>query len=93
MKIAFYDAHDFEIPILEGKNKVHNHELHFLNTKLSPKTASALELILINTGRGALIDTKALIKNLKSGKVGNAGLDVYEEEAGIFFSDLAFLTN
>lgn len=44
-------------------------------------------VMLINTGRGALIDTKALINNLKSGKVGSAGLDVYEEEAGIFFSD------
>ena len=46
-------------------------------------------VMLINTGRGALIDTQALIKNLKSGKVGHAGLDVYEEEAGIFFSDLS----
>lgn len=46
-------------------------------------------VMLINTGRGALIDTRALINNLKSGKVGSAGLDVYEEEAGIFFSDLS----
>lgn len=46
-------------------------------------------VMIINTGRGALIDTKALIQNLKSGKVGSAGLDVYEEEAGIFFSDLS----
>lgn len=46
-------------------------------------------VMIINTGRGALIDTKALIKNLKSGKVGSAGLDVYENESGIFFSDLS----
>ncbi len=46
-------------------------------------------VMLINTGRGALIDAKALIKNLKSGLIGAAGLDVYEEEAGIFFSDLS----
>ena len=46
-------------------------------------------VMLINTGRGALIDAKALIKNLKSGNIGSAGLDVYEEEAGIFFNDLS----
>ncbi len=46
-------------------------------------------VMLINTGRGALIDAKALIKNLKSGRIGSAGLDVYEEEAGIFFNDLS----
>lgn len=44
-------------------------------------------LMLINTGRGGLIDTKALIENLKSGHLGSAGLDVYEEEEGIFFAD------
>lgn len=46
-------------------------------------------VMLINTGRGALVDTKALIRALKSRKVGAAGLDVYEEEEGIFFEDLS----
>ncbi len=45
--------------------------------------------MLINTGRGALIDTKALIKALKSGRLGAVGLDVYEEEADLFFRDLS----
>ncbi|MNL36035.1 D-lactate dehydrogenase [compost metagenome] len=45
--------------------------------------------MLINTGRGALIDTGALIKSLKSGHIGSAGLDVYEEEEGLFFEDLS----
>lgn len=45
--------------------------------------------ILINTGRGALIDTPALIEALKSHKIGGAGLDVYEEEEGVFFRDLS----
>jgi D-lactate dehydrogenase len=46
-------------------------------------------VMLINTGRGGLIDTKALIDGLKTGKVGAAGLDVYEEEEGVFFLDLS----
>ena len=44
---------------------------------------------LLNTGRGALIDSQALIDALKSGHVGAAGLDVYEEEEGVFFRDLS----
>ena len=43
--------------------------------------------ILINTRRGALIDTEALIDALKSGHIGAVGLDVYEEEDGLFFRD------
>ena len=46
-------------------------------------------VILINVSRGALIDTKALIEGLKCGKIGGVGLDVYEEEEGIFFEDLS----
>ncbi len=45
------------------------------------------EVIIINTGRGALIDTRALIGALKEGKVRGAGLDVYEEEEQYFFED------
>ena len=45
--------------------------------------------LLINTSRGGLVDTRALIGGLKSGKIGYAGLDVYEEEAGVFFHDLS----
>ena len=46
-------------------------------------------VMLINTSRGELVDTRALIEGLKSGKVGFAGLDVYEEEAGIFYHNLS----
>ncbi len=46
-------------------------------------------LMLINTSRGGLIDTSAVIKNLKTGKIGYLGLDVYEEEADIFFEDIS----
>lgn len=44
-------------------------------------------VMLINTGRGGLIDTKAVIKALKTGKIGSLGLDVYEEEEELFFED------
>jgi D-lactate dehydrogenase len=45
--------------------------------------------IIINTGRGGLIDTRALIDALKSRQIGGAALDVYEEEEGYFFEDLS----
>jgi D-lactate dehydrogenase len=44
-------------------------------------------VMLINTSRGALLDTVAVIEALKNGKIGYLGLDVYEEEEQIFFED------
>jgi D-lactate dehydrogenase len=46
-------------------------------------------VMIINTGRGMLIDSKALIEGLKTGQVGYAGLDVYEEESEYFFEDFS----
>ncbi len=46
-------------------------------------------VMLINTSRGAIIDTKAVIGGLKRGAIGHLGLDVYEEEAGLFFEDMS----
>lgn len=43
--------------------------------------------VLINTSRGKLIDTTAMIEALKSGHLGSVALDVYEEEEGVFFED------
>lgn len=45
--------------------------------------------MLINTSRGGLVDTPAVIEALKSGHLGALGLDVYEEEAELFFEDLS----
>ena len=44
-------------------------------------------VVLVNTSRGGLIDTKALIHALKSGHVGAVGMDVYENERDLFFED------
>ena len=70
-----------------------------LHVPLTPETHHLIDgpaiksmkrgVVLVNTGRGALIDTRALIEGLKSEHVGAAGLDVYEEEEGLFFRDLS----
>ncbi len=58
---------------------------------ISREALSAMKtgVMIINTSRGAVIDTKALIDALKSSKVGSVGLDVYEEETNLFFKDLS----
>lgn len=46
-------------------------------------------VVLLNTSRGAVVDSRALLAGLKSGKIGAVGLDVYEEEGDLFFRDLS----
>lgn len=62
---------------------------HLINEPAIEKMRS--DVALINTSRGALVDTKAVIAGLKSGKIGHLGLDVYEEEGDMFFEDLSGL--
>lgn len=74
-------------------------EVVTLHCPLTPDTrhlidAAAIErardgLVIVNTSRGALIDTAALIAGLKSRKIGAVALDVYEQEADLFFEDLS----
>ncbi|HEX5568803.1 MAG TPA: 2-hydroxyacid dehydrogenase [Streptomyces sp.] len=45
------------------------------------------DAILVNTSRGGLIDAQALVETLRAGRLDGVGLDVYEEEAGVFFFD------
>jgi D-lactate dehydrogenase len=76
-----------------------NSDIISLHCPLTPEThhlidAKAIEQIksgvmLINTSRGALIDTQAVIEGLKSGKIGYLGVDVYEQESELFFEDLS----
>jgi len=47
------------------------------------------KVMILNTSRGALIDTKAIIRGLKSSSIGSVGLDVYEEEGDLFFEDFS----
>lgn len=46
-------------------------------------------VMLINASRGGIVDTRAVIRGLKRGKIGSLGLDVYEEEGDLFFRDLS----
>lgn len=58
---------------------------HLINAQTIDQLKTGV--MLINTGRGGLIDTPAVIAGLKSKKIGYLGLDVYEEEAELFFED------
>jgi len=70
-----------------------------LHCPLNPQTrhmidARAIDMMkpgvfLINTSRGAVVDTRALIDGLKARKIGAVGLDVYEQEGDLFFEDLS----
>jgi D-lactate dehydrogenase len=92
-------AKKFGVEYTDAKTLARESEVISLHTPLTPEThhiirRETLELmkpgtILINVSRGALIDTKALIEALKSGRLGGVGLDVYEEEEGVFFEDLS----
>ncbi len=78
--LAESDIISLHVPLLPATR-------HFLNAEtlatLRPGT------FIINTSRGALIEAQALVDALKTGQVGGAALDVYEEETGVFFNDLS----
>lgn len=60
---------------------------HLINAESLAKMKRGV--MLVNTSRGALVDADALIAALKTGQVGYVGLDVYEQEADLFFEDLS----
>jgi lactate dehydrogenase-like 2-hydroxyacid dehydrogenase len=59
---------------------------HYQFRKTQPSEAGRAA---INTSRGALIDTEAVIEALKAGQLGGLAIDVYEREASLFFPDLS----
>lgn len=79
------DALLAEAHIISLHCPLNDHTRHLIN----PASLSRMQrgAMLINTGRGALVNTPALIDALKSGQLGYLGLDVYEEEAQLFFED------
>ncbi|GMQ29702.1 2-hydroxyacid dehydrogenase [Algoriphagus confluentis] len=104
-KVLAYDVVESEemkqlgvnyISLQEVLSKSHIISLH---CPLTPETKHIINretlahmqdgIALINTSRGALIDTKAVIKALKTKKLGYLGIDVYEQEEHIFFKNLS----
>jgi D-lactate dehydrogenase len=88
---------DAGIKYLELKELLSKVDVLSLHCPLTPDTNHLIDnkalsqmqqgVTIINTSRGKLIDTKAIINGLKTGKVGLLGLDVYEEEEALFFED------
>ena len=84
---------------VERQDLISHADIITLHCPLTPDTrhiinaaaiaAAKSGVMIINTSRGALIDTKALIRGLKSHKIGSVALDVYEQEADLFFKDLS----
>ena len=79
------------------RNEYHNSDIISLHCPLTEQTKYLINdysiskmkdgVMIINTGRGQLIHTNALIEGLKNKKIGSAGLDVYEEESEYFYED------
>jgi D-lactate dehydrogenase len=61
------------------------HTMHLINSERISQMKKGV--MLINTSRGGLINTRDVIEGLKHGKIGYLGIDVYEQEAGLFFTD------
>jgi len=84
---------------MRGQRKSARVRTSFLHCPLTPETYHIIDAstlarakrgaLLINTSRGALIDTEAVIDALKSGQLGGLAIDVYEQEADLFFRDLS----
>jgi len=76
--LAQSDIISLHCPLLEST-------YHMINASAIAQMKQGVTLL--NTSRGALIDTGAVIQGLKSGRIGNLGIDVYEEEDQLFFED------
>lgn len=85
------------VPYVERDEILEKCDLISLHCPLTPETRHLInrdavrkmrdDVMLVNTSRGGLIDTSAVIDGLKSGKIGSLAIDVYEEERELFFED------
>lgn len=101
MNVLAYDPYpskDLDVSYVSLEELIKKSDVITLHCPLTPNTKYLINeetikemkdgVFLINTSRGALIDTKALLEYLKEPKkIGGVGLDVYEEEDGIFYED------
>jgi len=76
-----------EVDILSFHCPLTPETFHLINDNALAKMKDGV--MIINTSRGAIVDARSAIQGLKSGKIGYLGLDVYEQEADIFFHDLS----
>ncbi|RKH61977.1 2-hydroxyacid dehydrogenase [Corallococcus llansteffanensis] len=98
-RLSAEDARELGLEPVELAEALRQADIVSLHVPLTPATRHLIDAaalakmkpgaMIINTGRGALLDSHALVEALKSGHLGAAGLDVYEEEEGIFFQDLS----
>ena len=100
MKVIAYDrfpAQDSGIEYLTLDELFARSDVISLHCPLTPETRHMIDaaaigkmkkgVVIVNTSRGGLIDAEALLEGIKARKIGAACLDVYEEEADIFFED------
>ena len=88
---------DFGVSYVDFKTLCQQSDIISLHTPFNEQTKHLINkdtignmkkgVMLINTSRGGLVNTKHVITALKSGQIGYLGMDVYEEEAGLFFED------
>ena len=102
-KVIAFDPHPSEaakslgVEFVELRQLFERADIVSLHCPLMPSTRHIIDdsavslmkqgVMLINTSRGGLINTRSVIYGLKSGRIGALGLDVYEEEADLFFED------
>jgi D-lactate dehydrogenase len=102
-KVLAYDPYPNKglagVEFVDLDELLHNSDIISLHCPLTPDTRHLINseriammktgVKIVNTSRGALIDTKAVIKGLKSGHIGSLAIDVYEQEEKYFFKNLS----
>jgi D-lactate dehydrogenase len=93
------EAVELGVTYVDHQQLIAESDIISLHCPLTPKTYHIIDdramanikpgAMLINTSRGALVDTRAVVDALKDGRLGYLGLDVYEEESDFFFRDLS----